>query len=461
MVTENPFKKKERARLKKAMAKRRKEIEKEIAEQTLTAEKVAKYTKDTASTAAAPDVEASREQSPPLTETERKWSEAVDRKAVNKFAVGLVQELVEEVITEIVGTIKVELETEQPTAQCPAGRAKDPEVKAAVASIMLSPRSDIGGVPIEDIPTGITGTRLNLPRVAIPGETEDFGGVSPSQLSDLVRRWFTEGRPVNPLVVQGERPLTPSFRSPRQGEIFEPISPVTLPRRTPRYGGMPVGMEPDRVAQFQEASGMICNPAVAMAGGSFEPTEVPELTPEEMGTVPEMQSQGREQHRDSDATVRYSPVHTEEDTSAKESTVGSPPPKKRKRKLSASERAASSSRAETVQKESGTKFVSKGKDIRNLQKAEARKRGVDEEDLHTPGKVKKKTHASSLYGELQHQEKASKAELRKQAASVQEVKKPIVFGGRGRGKGGRRKGQPKKDAGKARVTEGVQQRRLS
>ena len=138
----------------------------------------------------------------------------------------------------------------------------------------------------------------------------------------------------------------------------------------------------------------------------------------------------------------------EEDTSAKESTMGSPPPKKRKRKLSASERAASSSRAETVQKESGTKFVSKGKDIKNLQKAEARKRGVDEEDLHTPGKVKKKTHASSLYGELQRQGKASKAVARKQAASVQEIKKPIVFGGKGRGKGGRRKGQPKKDAGK-------------
>ena len=270
-----------------------------------------------------------------------------------------------------------------------------------------------------------------------------------------------EGRPVNPLAVQGERPLTPSFHSPRQGEMFEPISPVTSPRRTPRYGGIPMGMEPDRVAQFQEASRMIFNPAVAMVGGSFEPTEMPELTPEEMGTVPEMPSQGREQQRDSDITVRYSPVHTEEDISAKESTVGSPPPKKRKRKLSASERAASSSRAETVQKESGTKFVSKGKDIKNLQKAKARKRGVDEEDLHTPGKVKKKTHASSLYGELQRQEKASKAEVRKQAASVQEVKKPIVFGGKGRGKEGRRKGQPKKDAGKVRVTEGVQQRRLS
>ena len=79
------------------------------------------------------------------------------------------------------------MEVECPPKETSAGRGKDPEVEAAVASIMLSLRSDIGGIPIEDIPTGITGTRLNLPRVAIPGGTEDFGGVSPSQLSDSVK----------------------------------------------------------------------------------------------------------------------------------------------------------------------------------------------------------------------------------------------------------------------------------
>ena len=149
-------------------------------------------------------------------------------------------------------------------------------------------------------------------------------------------------------------------------------------------------------------------------------------------------------------------VNTEEDTSAKESTVGSPPPRKRKRKLSASKRTASSSRAET-QKESGTRFMSKGKDIKDLQRDEARKRGIDEEELHTPKKVKK-THASSLYGELQRQQKSERAEARKQ---IQESRRPIVFGGRGQGKGGRRKGLPKKDAGKAQVTEAVSQKRLS
>ena len=68
---------------------------------------------------------------------------------------------------------------------------------------MLSPRSVVEEIPLESIPEGITGTRLNLPQVSLPEDTEDFGGVSPSQLSDSVKRWFTEGRPVNPLVVQG------------------------------------------------------------------------------------------------------------------------------------------------------------------------------------------------------------------------------------------------------------------
>ena len=199
---------------------------------------------------------------------------------------------------------------------------------------------------------------------------------------------------------------------------------------------------------------MIYNPAVAMAGGNFVPTDIPELTPEElgMGTSQMLSPRGR---RDSEATVQYSPV--EEDTSAKESTVGSPPPKKRKRKLSASERSASSTRAGATQ-ESKSKFVSKGKDIKNLQRDEARKRGIDEEDLQTPRKIKK-THTSSLYGELQRQQRTKKAKARKQ--KTQEIRKPIVFGGRGQGKGGRRKGLPKKDAGRARVTESVTQKRLS
>ena len=64
-----------------------------MAEQTLTAEKVTERTKDTVVTTTTPVGEAKREQSPPLTETERKWSEAIDKKTVNTFAVGLVKEL--------------------------------------------------------------------------------------------------------------------------------------------------------------------------------------------------------------------------------------------------------------------------------------------------------------------------------------------------------------------------------
>ena len=60
------------------------------------------------------------------------------------------------------------------------------------------------------------------------------------------------------------------------------------------------------------------------------------------------------------------------------------------------------------------------------------------------------------YNDLQ---KSEKAEARKQ--KTQEIWKPIVYGGKGQGKGGRRKGLPKKDAGRARVTESVSQKRLS
>ena len=219
--------------------------------------------------------------------------------------------------------------------------------------------------------------------------------------------------------------------------MYEPISPVTSPWRTPRYGGMVMDLDPERLTEIQEASGMIYTPAVAMAGGTFQPTKIPELTQEEIETLSPRRKAAK---RDSDATVKYSALNTEEDTSAKESVVGSPPSKKRRRRLSASERTASSSRIRTTQ-ESKPKFVSKGKDIKNLQRDEARKRGIDEEDLQTPRKIKK-THASSLYGELQRLQKTEKAEARKQKA--QEIRKPIVFGGKGQGKGGEEKVSPRR-----------------
>ena len=142
-----------------------------------------------------------REKSPPLTKEERHWFKAVKEEDVNKFASGIVEEIVQEVIAEVIGTVKVEMTMESQEVTRPVGRAQDPEVEAAVASIMISPQSETSGIPIEDIPTGITGTRINLPAVALPG-TEDYGDVSPSQLSDSIKRWFREGRPVDLLVVQ-------------------------------------------------------------------------------------------------------------------------------------------------------------------------------------------------------------------------------------------------------------------
>ena len=85
---------------------------------------------------------------------------------------------------------------------------------------------------------------------------------------------------------------------------------------------MLVGLEPEKLSEIQEASGMIFNQAVALAGGNFEPTQIPELTPEEMGLGTPQVLPFRDR-RDSEATVRYSPI--DEDTSAKESVLGSPP----------------------------------------------------------------------------------------------------------------------------------------
>ena len=75
-------------------------------------------------------------------------------------------------------------------------------------------------------------------------------GYSDSQLLDSVKLWMREAIPVDPHVVQGLKPLTPTFRmlSPQEG--FEPISPAS----NPRYGGMPADI--DNLAELQEAAGM-------------------------------------------------------------------------------------------------------------------------------------------------------------------------------------------------------------
>ena len=116
------------------------------------------------------------------------------------------------------------------------------------------------------------------------------------------------------------------------------------------------------------------------------------------------------------------------DSSAKESLVGSPVTGKRKRRASRSERDKQRSvSSETVAEyeEPGsapavTRSASHGKDIHNMQREEAIRKGIPLNRLATP----KSTYATSVY-----------ATTKGKGASVTKPK-PIVLGGKGRGKGG-------------------------
>ena len=150
-----------------------------MAQQTLTPAKVTKHLSDTASASASasvatPQAEKQREPSPPLSQLEKHWDTAIDRKAAKRFAEGIVDDLLQDVITEVIGTIKVEFEAERSAEQSTGSqsiaslapeRATDPEIEAAIAAIIQSPRGQVTETAIEDIPTGITGRRLNLPSV--------------------------------------------------------------------------------------------------------------------------------------------------------------------------------------------------------------------------------------------------------------------------------------------------------
>ena len=66
-------------------------------------------------------------------------------------------------------------------------------------------------------------------------EEDEAGGYLGSQLSDSVRRWMQDTIPVYPHVVQGLKPITPTFHTPSPHEGFKPISAAA----TPKYGEMP------------------------------------------------------------------------------------------------------------------------------------------------------------------------------------------------------------------------------
>ena len=176
---------------------------------------------------------------------------------------------------------------------------------------------------------------------------------------------------VDPLVVQGlEKPITPTFCTPSPSEGFQPISPAT----TPKYGGIPA--DADNLEELQEAAGVIYNLAIGL-GRRQEPTLL--LAIRDGTPRPEFTPRSRHSSQETVLYVTESPkaqvpievqveVQEEGDTSAKESTMGSPEPARRKRRLSALERSTPRKR-EPEPGPSGVtpkRYKHSGKDIKNL-----------------------------------------------------------------------------------------------
>ena len=195
---------------------------------------------------------------------------------------------------------------------------------------------------------------------------------------DLPKQQGSKGTQVQTIQVevhQGTRPITPTMRSPIAWEGWSPIStlnrpsitgtPKSTPGRRPRVGGSPGvpqhGIPIDSGALPMEHSGLL---ETYMHGVS--PANLPELEPEEGFSQEEPE---RAVISETLPEIQEVVDSEDEDTSAKESTGGSPRvPKSRKRKTSSDRIIVTS---ETIESE-GTpvfkahrKAIVKGKDIGN------------------------------------------------------------------------------------------------
>ena len=278
-----------------------------------------------------------------------------------------------------------------------------------------------------------------------PGDTFSMGQLSPS-----VQEWVQQaGREETPAPTapapsgsSASRPQTPDIRIEEEGESITVVSPAGRSHRR-RYGGIPVGMDTEELARMQEDTGMLWNPAVARFGGQFTPERLED--PMEEAATP-MAAPVPLEAQVVVLETAVVPQIEEEDSSAKESAFGSPVPVKRRRRMTSSERDQTSHRtitAETVEETPRvTRSTSRGKDIQNLTTTAAAL-GADPASLKTPA-----TYKTSLYAKTQRDKRQEEREYR---AELRESR-PIVYGGKGRGKGGR-KGTPKKSAaGAATVT---------
>ena len=282
-------------------------------------------------------------------------------------------------------------------------------------------------------------------QVVSPGDAFSMGQLSPS-VQDWVQQ-VGRGDTLAPTASAlggstASRPQTPDIRIEEEGESVTVVSPAGRSHRR-RYGGIPVGVDTEELARMQEDTGMLWNPAVARFGGQFTPERLED--PMEEAATPITAPVPLEAQVVVLETAVV-PQIEEEDSSAKESAFGSPVPAKRRRRMTSSERDQTSQRTVTAETVGETpraiRSTGHGKDIQNLTAA-AEALGADPASLKTPA-----TYKTSLYAKTQRDRRQEEREYR---AELRESR-PIVYGGKGRGKSGR-KGTPKKGtAGAATVT---------
>ena len=305
-----------------------------------------------------------------------------------------------------------------------------------------------------------------------------------SQLDTPVREWvlgqdIPAQMQVQVQVQQSPRPVTPTIRSPKAGESWSLVSTldrstlIGTPSGTP-VRGPGVGHSPLSPRARPSPKTPVRGITIDVYGGILE--EQSGLIPTYLNRTPVQDLQTEEEQREdipevmavsesvpplhrtvSEETIILNPEEeeaahessesTKADTSAKESTSGSPRvPKQRKRK-SSSERSVMTITSENVEEEGEPVFktwrrdILQGKDIGNrAQKSKGRKvtaaTGFSEqleqagtiEDTLNEVFVAPLTQKTSLYKQYHEEQKA----LRRDALNPK-------YGGKGRGKGGRKR----------------------
>ena len=325
----------------------------------------------------------------------------------------------------------------------------------AVQTVVRTPTQGLAGPPL-------------LREIAEEPEPQPEDNVF-NRMDTPVRDWFLEP------VVQGEstqtsqtvgtqlveaqvhqgggRPVTPTIRSPTSENSW-PNTPQHTPVR-PMVGSTPTGT-PKRSRDMLPVRSPRVLRGLNLEEGGIPMDQSGLLETHMMGRSPahfnEDPEELRSRHSSTSTVVlpiTGDPIHAveEPESSAKESTGGSPRVPKVRKRRSSSERARMTVSAETVEGDpvfqTKRKDIVKGKDIGNRATRARRKPtatvtsegGSTEQPVRTPTTVTgevppvpSKTFATSLYGQLHEEQKR----LRRDARDPQ-------YGGRGRGKAGSRR----------------------